>query len=322
MLESELLREDSSRSVDLSEMWFIRLAYREKAEQYVRTRGRRDFAQGGELQDVLQLIRRHGAVPRTVYDGTCDHAALLRAVHRWAERTVRRKEYENPDWQQGLEQLLDKYMGPAPDRFDVGGVRFSPRSFADSLGIRPERYLSLTSFLHHPYYEPFVLELPDNWMGMPSMNIPPAELVTVVHEALSRGYTVGWNTDISNPGFHWRAGVAEAIPETDCTAEERQRTFDEQEITDDHIMHIIGLARNLETGQLCYKVKNSWGADNRNAGFIYVTENYLKRNTIDILVPCDALPQELLERCSATRPRSYALSDINQPESSANQTDY
>jgi len=301
LLESELLRTDSDRMIGLSEMWFVRQAYQEKAEQYVRTRGRRDFAQGGELQDVLQLVRRYGAVPRTVYpgnivDGAYDHTALARAVHRWAVRTVRCKRYKNPDWRQELERLLDDYLGPVPERFEANGEWFTPRSYADSLGIHPERYVALTSFMHHPYYAPFVLEVPDNWMGAFAVNVPLDELVEAVNGALSKGYTVAWDADISEPGFRWRLGMAGMPKGTDCSAMSRQLAFDTQTTTDDHIMHIVGIARRGD-GRLCYRVKNSWGTDNAKDGYIYVTENYLKMKTICVLMSRDALSPELADRC-------------------------
>lgn len=289
MLESELLREDSARQVDLSEMWFVRHAYREKAVRYVRTRGAQEFGQGGELYDVLHLMKRYGVVPQQVYDGKCadgayDHRALARAVHRWAERTVKKRRYAEAGWMEELDALLDEWLGPCPEMFEVAGIRYTPTGYAEALGIRPEEYVSLTSFTHHPFYEPFVLELRDNWTGETSLNVPLDTLVAVVNRALAAGHTVGWNADISEPGFHWRRGIVGVRRGTDCSQESRQEAFDRQETTDDHIMQIVGLVRNRE-GRIGYKVKNSWGEENVYGGFLYVSEEYLRLKTIEVLLP-------------------------------------
>lgn len=304
LLESELLRSDPARSVDLSEMWFVRQAYREKAIRYVRTQGAGTFSQGGELHDAIRLAERCGIVPQAAYegrssDGAYRHGRLARAVSRWAKRTVRRKEYERPGCFQELERLLDRYLGPCPERFVVDGVEYTPLSYADSLALRLDRYVSLTSFTHRPYYRPFVLEVADNWMAEPSMNVPLDTLVGAVNRALARGFTVGWNADISEPGFRWKAGIAGVRRDASCSPESRQQAFDTQQTTDDHTMHIVGLVRR-DDGRLFYKVKNSWGTENARDGFIYVSENYFRMKTIEILLPKEALSGTLCEKCGWT----------------------
>ena len=289
VMESELLREDPARQVDLSEMWFVRHAYREKAVRYVRTRGAQEFGQGGELYDVLHLMKRYGVVPQEVYDGRCrdgeyDHRALARAVHRWAERTVRKRRYAEEGWMEELDALLDERLGPCPGEFEAEGVRYTPAGYAEALGLRAEEYVSLTSFTHHPFYEPFVLELRDNWTGEASLNVPLDTLVAAVNRALAAGHTVGWNADISEPGFRWLHGMAGVRRGTDCSQEGRQEAFDRLETTDDHVMQIVGLARSGE-GRKAYKVRNSWGVDNARGGYLYVSEGYLRLKTVEVLLP-------------------------------------
>lgn len=311
LLESDLLRDLSSdhdlsagSEIDLSEMWLVRQAYYEKAVRYVRTRGYGDFSQGGELHDALRLAGRYGVVPQSVYegnssDGRYDHAALARAVHRCARQIVNRKRYLNADWQQLIQKLLDEELGPCPERFCMNGIEYTPRSYADSLGIRADHYVSFTSFLHHPFYTSFALELADNWMGEPSVNIPLDRLTDVLDYALGRGYTVGWCGNTADRGFHRQYGIAGVGKGEICTEQSRQRAFDTQALRDAHVLHIVGIARRGD-GRIFYKAKNSWGAANLRGGYIYLSENYLRKNTVELVVNRNAVRPGLLEKCDLT----------------------
>ena len=77
------------------------------------------------------------------------------------------------------------------------GQKYTPRTFADSLGINVGRYMELTSFTHHPFYTEFVLEVPDNWEHAPFYNVPLDSLETYVINALQNRQTVVWDGDTS-----------------------------------------------------------------------------------------------------------------------------
>ena len=176
LIESEAIRTRRC-TLDLSEMWVVRHAYFEKAVKYVRTRGRVAFDQGGEIQDVLWLVDRYGIVPQSLYeggaaDGTYDHASLAKAIRRLAKRIVDKKLYEKEHWQRMIDEELDRRLGARPDRFVIDGVAYTPFSYADSIGFRRDDYIALTSFTHHPFFERFVLEIPDNWAAHATLNIP------------------------------------------------------------------------------------------------------------------------------------------------------
>ena len=90
-------------------------------------------------------------------------------------------------------------------------------SFAQSLGLDMDDYISLTSFTHHPFYEPFIIEVPDNWAWDIAYNLPLDELSKVMDYMIEKGYSFAWASDVSEKGFSFRKGVA-LVPETNIEA--------------------------------------------------------------------------------------------------------
>lgn len=301
LIESEALRTQRD-TLDLSEMWVVRHAYFEKAVKYVRTRGKVAFDQGGEIQDVLLLIDRYGIVPQDVYeggaaDGAYNHAALAKSMKRLAKRIVDKKLYEQENWPNLLDEELDARMGVRPAGFEVGGVRYTPQSYAAKIGFRRCDYVALTSFSHHPFYETFVLEIPDNWAAHRTFNLPLDSLMRLLGRALTDGYTAAWDADVSERGFG-RRGIALlpagqgriALPAAEIEIDQptRQRMFDTQDTTDDHIMHIVGTAAD-SLGNTYYKVKNSWGVRAGRKGYWYASPAYVAAKTVELVLPRAAL---------------------------------
>ena len=67
-LESELLRLGYD-NIDLSEMFVVRNTYSMKAEKYVRMHGITQFGPGGQLHDLIDVIKVNGIVPQLAYQG-------------------------------------------------------------------------------------------------------------------------------------------------------------------------------------------------------------------------------------------------------------
>jgi bleomycin hydrolase len=233
----------------------------------------------------------------------------------------------SPSWKLGYEAVLDAYFGALPENFTANGKTFTPQSYAkDVVGLNADDYVQITSYTHHPFYSQFAIEIPDNWLWEQVYNVPLDEMLTIMKESLKNGYTVGWATDVSEKGFSHKNGVA-VVPETDIaemagserekwealTAEERdkrlysfeepmkektvtqelrQEAFDSQTTTDDHGMHITGMAKD-QNGTLYFKVKNSWNTSNRFGGYLYASENYVRYKTMSIMVHKNAIPKEI-----------------------------
>ena len=226
-------------------------------------------------------------------------------------------------WLAGFEGILDAYLGKVPEKFEYKGKTYTPKEFAKYLGLDAKKFKSYTSYTHHPFGESFILEIPDNWRWSQSMNVPMEELKRIVDNALDKGFTVNWAADVSEPTFKWYEGwavlpeeksaedmegselarwtklsdadrekekskVTGPVKERKITQEDRQRTFDNLETTDDHGMVIIGYATDQE-GNRYYKVKNSWDTNQVYDGYIYVSEPYFLEKTISVTVNEDGV---------------------------------
>lgn len=338
LIESELIRLGKGE-FDLSEMFVVRNTYSSKADRYVRFHGTINFAGGGALPDAFYVMSQFGLVPEEVYSGKVigeeNHVhgemdAVLKAHVDAVIKNPNRK--LSPVWKTGFDGLLDAYLGSHPTEFTYKGKSYTPRSFADMLGIKSSDYLQITSFTHHPFYNEFIIEVPDNWNFEKASNLPLDELMEVIDNALAAGYTVVWASDISEKGFSHKNGVAivpetapevldgmergrweqlsqkekddilysfkEPVQEKKITQEERQAGFDNFTTTDDHAMHIIGMARD-QKGTKYYIVKNSWGTDNNPyGGYLYASEAFVRYKAISLMVHKNALSRKIKGKLS------------------------
>jgi bleomycin hydrolase len=222
--------------------------------------------------------------------------------------------------------VLDVYLGKVPATF--GTANTTPTEFAKK--INPDDYIEITSYSHHPYYSAFTLEIPDNWSGDTYYNVPLDELIQIMDNALSKGYTIAWDGDVSDKGFSHKNGVAivpevsienmaaterskwdkltekerkaqfytftKPVPEKNITPEIRQAAFDNYSATDDHLMHMTGTVTD-QNGKRYFRTKNSWAADsNADGGYLNISEAYVRLNTIAIMVHKDAVPKEIMKK--------------------------
>ena len=332
--EAELLRMGKP-SVDLSEMFVVHQSYADKADKFVRMNGTINFAGGGSFYDVMYTLKNYGIVPESEMSGL----NYGEEKHRHGELDALTEAYvktlvKNPNkklstaWKKGFDGILNAYLGERPKEFVANGKKYTPVTYAQSLGLNMDDYVSLTSFTHHPFYSKFVIEIPDNWRWEESYNLPLDEFAKVFDYAIDNGFTIAWGSDVSEKGFT-RNGVAvnpevkkenlpgsdqakwlnisqkemeEQIykvkgpqPEVNVTQEIRQRDFDNYQTTDDHGMVIYGTAKD-QNGTKYYLVKNSWGTDNKYKGIWYASDSFVKHKTINIVVHKDAIPKEILKK--------------------------
>ncbi|SET65860.1 bleomycin hydrolase [Draconibacterium orientale] len=336
-LESEMIRLGKPE-VDLSEMFVVWHTYSVKAEKHVRVHGNLNFSAGGAFHDVTNMIREYGIVPESVYDGLNYgeekhvHGEMDNVLKDHVDAVVKNGNRKlSTVWHEAIEGTLNSYLGELPQKFEYEGKQYTPQSFAsDYIGLNMDDYVEITSYTHHPFYEKFILEVPDNWSWDQVYNVPLEELENIIDYSLKNGMTVAWAADVSEKGFATsNKGVAvlpaapeenmddaeiakwEALPQKDkekelykldnpvpelvVTQEMRQRAFDDYETTDDHGMHIIGTAKDQE-GHTFYKVKNSWGDYNKYDGYFYASKPYVNYKTMCIMVHKDGIPQSIREK--------------------------
>lgn len=337
-LESELLRMGKG-TYDFSEMYLAEKTYMDRAEAAVRMHGDVSFSQGGSFYDVIYGMDRFGLVPEEVMppgvmygDTLSDHtelSALTDAMVAAITKGKLRKLQTDPDgnalWKKAIEAVHETYLGKAPETFVYEGKTYTPRSFYQSLGLNANDYISLTSYTHHPFYQPFVIEVQDNWRWAKSYNLPIDELLEVFDYAIDNGYTIAWGADVSEQGFtrngiavvpdtkkivelsgsdmaHWlklpqqeRNITEKPEPEKWVTQAERQQAYDNWETTDDHGMQIYGIAKD-QNGTEYYMVKNSWGESGKYNGIWYASKAFVRYKTMNILVHKKALPKEIAKK--------------------------
>ena len=331
-VESEILRTKGIET-DLSEMFVVGKSYRDRAVKYVRLDGSLRFAAGSSFGDVLHVINDYGIVPQEAMPGMNYGTELpeqneLDAVLSGYVDAVAK----NPNrklttaWLNGFDGIVGAYLGEYPESFTVNGATYTPESYRDFLGINMDDYVNLSSFSHHPFYEKFIIEVPDNWRWDTAYNLPIDEFMQVMTYAVENGYTIAWGSDVSEKGFT-RDGIA-VIPEEKpkaaagsdqerwvgkaaeqpkeevkaelpaeviYTQEMRQDGYDRKTTTDDHGMHIYGLAKD-QNGTKYFMVKNSWGETGKYKGIWYASEPFVRAKTLNIVVHKDALPKDIKKK--------------------------
>ena len=227
-----------------------------------------------------------------------------------------------------FKDILNSYLGVIPETFTYRGKKYTPQSFSSEyMKINPDDYVEIGSYTHHPFYQKFILEVPDNWLWDEIYNVPMDELTEIIDQALANGYTVAWGADVSDRGFATKKKGVAVVPEVNLTdmngtelsrwekmdekeqddelykldkpgkektitQEMRQADFDNYSTTDDHGMHIVGTAKD-QNGTVYYKVKNSWGDYNDFNGYFYASKPYVALRTIDIMINKNAIPKKI-----------------------------
>lgn len=332
--ESELLRMGKPE-VDLSEMFVVYHSYSDKADKYVRTGGNINFSPGGSFHDVIYVLQNYGIVPEEAMNGLNYgeenhlHGELDALTESFVKTIIRNPNRKlSSAWKVGFDGVLEAYLGKLPTEFSVSGKKFTPISYAQSLGLNMDDYVSLTSFTHHPFYSKFAIEISDNWRWGESYNLPLDEFAKVFANATDKGFSIAWGSDVSEKGFgrngvavnpelkkenlpgsdqsHWlnisqkemEAKILAAKgpqPEVKVTQELRQEGFNNYQTTDDHGMLIYGTA-NDQNGTKYYLVKNSWGTDGKYKGIWYASESFILHKTINIVVHKDAIPKDIQKK--------------------------
>jgi len=323
-VESEVLRIGKGE-FDLSEMFTVRHTYPKKAELFVRRHGDATFGQGGQSHDVFNSIKCFGMVPESVYSGLNigeklhNHSEMFSVLNSMVNAVVKRRGGKlTPRWEEAFDAVLDSYLGKVPESFTYKGQSYTPKTFAEKvLKFNPDDYVEITSYSQFPFYSQCMLLIPDNWdFNDKYYNVKIDELEHIVDSALKKGYTVVWDGDVSDRNFNSRTKgyaivpkkdwedmtkeernkkITEPVEEKNITQEMRDKAYDNYASTDDHLMHIVGIAHD-QKGNKYYYIKNSGGSDRKFNGYMYMSKAYFRLRTIAIALHKDAVPRKIAKK--------------------------
>lgn len=335
--ESEILKK-TGKTYDLCEMFVANKNYMDRAVATVRMHGDISFSQGGSAYDVYYCLKNYGICPEnamplpgTLYgDSLANFNEFFDVMTPYVEKIAKSDAKKlTPAWKNGLQGIIDAYLGKCPETFSYDGKTYTPKSFAESLGLDWDDYVSITSYTHHPFWTEFAVEVQDNWRWPMSWNIPMDDMMRIIDNAVMNGYTIAWGGDVSEEGFT-RKGLGIAYdtkrvqslagsdaarwlrlskteksnkldslginaPELVPTQELRQERYDNWELTDDHGMLIFGIAKD-QNGKEYYMVKNSWGEYGDYKGIWYMTKAYVANATMDFMVNKNAIPEDIRKK--------------------------
>lgn len=337
--ESEILKA-TGKTYDLCESFVANKTYMDRAIQVVRLHGDCQFSEGGSTYDPLYCLEHYGICPEkampfpgSLYGDSLNNFGEFFSVMTPYVQSVAKSSLKkiSSQWKVGLQGILDAYLGKCPEQFTYEGKTYTPKTFAASLGLDWNNYVSFTSFSHHPFWTQFAVEVQDNWRNPLTWNVPIDDLQKILDNAIMNGYTIAWGGDVSEEGFT-RKGLAYNVdekklenmkgsdmarwlkltpakkksivdslgvnvPEVVPTQKQRQERFDDWELTDDHGMLIFGIAKD-QNGKEYYMVKNSWGKSGDYDGIWYMTKNFIIANTMDFMVNKNAVPKDIRKKCN------------------------
>lgn len=335
--EAEILKK-TGKTYDLCESFVANKDYMDRAIMTVRLHGDMDFSQGGSAWDVQYILANYGICPEdampfpgSLYGDSLNNFNEFFAVMTPYVKAVAQSDSKklSPAWKNGLQGILDSYLGKTPETFKYEGKTYTPLTFAKSLGLDFNDYVSITSYTHHPFYVEYAVEVQDNWRHGLSWNVPMEEMARIIDNAIDNGYTVAWGGDVSEDGFT-RDGLALLVdtkkaadldgsdmarwlklsasekkdklaklgvnaPEMTPSQETRQEEFDNWTLTDDHGMLIYGKAKD-QNGREYYMVKNSWGETGDYKGIWYMSKNFIIAKTMDFTVNKNAIPKDIRKK--------------------------
>ena len=337
--ESEILKA-TGKTYDLCESFVANKTYMDRAIQVVRLHGDCQFSEGGSTYDPLYCLEHYGICPEkampfpgSLYGDSLNNFGEFFSVMTPYVQSVAKSSLKkiSSQWKVGLQGILDAYLGKCPEQFTYEGKTYTPKTFAASLGLDWNNYVSFTSFSHHPFWTQFAVEVQDNWRNPLTWNVPIDDLQKIIDNAIMNGYTIAWGGDVSEAGFT-RKGLAYNVdekklenmkgsdmarwlkltpakkksivdslgvnvPEVVPTQKQRQERYDDWELTDDHGMLIFGIAKD-QNGKEYYMVKNSWGKSGDYDGIWYMTKNFIIANTMDFMVNKNAVPKDIRKKCN------------------------
>jgi bleomycin hydrolase len=311
-LETEVFRL-TGQKVKLSEMYTVYWEYVEKTRRFIEKRGNSLFDEGAECNAVIREWKKYGIVPAADYNGLLpgqvyhNHEAMVKEMTSFLNSLKETNNWNEELAVSTIRSILDHYMGRPPQTIKVNGKDLSPQQYLkDVIAINLDDQVNLLSLMQQPYWEKVVYEVPDNWwLSNEYHNVPLVDFMVVVKKALKMGHTFTIGGDVSEAGMDAKDFQAAIVPTFDIPGEyiddyARQMRFTNGSTTDDHGMHVVGYLE--KNGKTWFLVKDSGAGSktggrekNKNFGYYFFHEDYIKLKMMEIVVHKDVVKDLLVK---------------------------
>lgn len=267
-IETERI-ENYRDSMNLSPIWLVRNLFLEQASESYLSQGTMPVSVRGIGPDAERLLKEYGMVQWSTYcPDNLNSKALSRLVRQKVSIAIKHRKGLNT-----LNEEVDNALPFIPHNLRKGfylySAHYTPKQFGESLlyGIK---FTWLTSYIHHPYGKPFVLEVPDNHHRHALMNVPINDMYSQVVEALQNHHPVYWEGQMPRNKKPSIDGDLASL---------RQRALERFITTDQHAMAIVGLTKTKQ-GDTRFICKNSWGEQWGMKGYCLMSKEDFLINTI------------------------------------------
>jgi bleomycin hydrolase len=313
-LESEIYRTDQKK-IELSQLYCHYYSYIEKAQQCLRFRDHNSFRKGGHFGDVLRVIKKYGAMPYAVYEGTLkkedinNYKSLFNGLQQFIRELSAKAQKNELDitwkngivtnpWLQDLKGLLDTHMGVFPEMFTYNGQEYTPEKFADRvLNLNFNDCVKLTSYSYIPFYQPGELLVRDNWLHDHDFyNLPIDDYIRTIDHAINHGYSAAMDIHITRELYaDTSRNYADFREDEIIDQDVRDELFDNWQTSDVHLIHLIGIAHD-ESGKKYYVVKDSVGEELEMHPPAFYSENYFRGRVLAVMIHKNGIPKDIRKK--------------------------
>lgn len=259
-------------SVNLSPMWLARKSMEEQVMQTYLVGS--NINMRGTLMEAMRLYNKYGIVGNDAAPPR-QSMQVSREITRLA-RTMAAQQRGLEALNDAAEDILDREIGPMPRYVFMLGMEYTPLEFAHSCAL-PGEWQAYTSFTHHPYGDPFCIELKDNRQRHEVMNVPLDTLYNMVVTSLKHRHPVAWE------GTLRKVKSGKLKVKGGDLIKQRQKAFETFRLTDDHCMAIVGLGHRKD-GTPVFICKNSWGKNDGDNGMRYMTKDDFLMSTMLVML--------------------------------------
>ncbi len=284
---------------------------------------------GGQWNMAMNLVRKHGLVPKTAYPESNSSSATrwmnaeLKDILRSSASEIRaiidgggtveearaHKEKRIAD----IWRMLCIHLGTPPKTFnwqwrDKDGEfhrngRMTPQQFAaEFVDIEWEDYVCIVNDPRNEYYRTYTVDFLQNVAGGPPvvyLNVPSKEMKAITQKLLEDGIPVWMGCDVGKEMDRkrglWDADLfdVESLYGVEYGMDKADRLRHNQTMMT-HAMLFTGV--DVVNGRpRRWRVENSWGQDTGQKGYYTMNDSWYDQYMFEIAAPKDYLTEKMLE---------------------------